>query len=72
MRYTNISDKITDNSDFHRKQFQLKQTVFKNTKTCYVNLFPAALSVPTVVWRKFHSETKRMKLIVVLVLYVVL
>jgi len=38
MRYTNISDKITDNSDFHRKQFQIKQTVFKNTKTCYVNL----------------------------------
>ena len=86
MRYTNSSDKITDNSDFHRKQFQLKQTVFKNTKTFYVNLFPTAtlgskpwvtqcmimFSVPTVVWRKFHSETKRMKLIAILVLYVML
>lgn len=29
MRYTKISDKITDNSDFHGKQFQIKQTVFK-------------------------------------------
>ena len=29
-------------------------------------------SVPTVVWRKFHSETKRMKLIAILVLYVML
>lgn len=39
MRYTNISEKITDNFDFHRKQFQIKQTVFENTKTClYVNL----------------------------------
>ena len=38
MRYTKISDKITDNSDFHGKQFQIKQTVFINTKTCYVNI----------------------------------
>ena len=29
-------------------------------------------SVPTLVWRKFHSETKRMKLIAILVLYVML
>jgi len=29
-------------------------------------------SVPTVVWRKFRSETKRMKLIAILVLYVML
>ena len=42
MRYTKISDKITDNSDFHRKQFQIKQTVFKTLKRVMLT-FPVAI-----------------------------
>ena len=38
----------------------------------WVTLCMIMFSVPTVVWRKFRSETKRMKLIAILVLYVTL
>ena len=43
MRYTKISDKITDNSDFHRKQFQIKKLFLKTLKRVMLTFSAATL-----------------------------